>query len=127
MWRPIGGLRRCVTAFTLALSCLAASNAYAGPIILAGHDADDHGFAGVYADLFDAIQANVTNGNTGILAIGADPPPAEAGTGIEDVDSMMLVPQGVTYANDAAITTVDFSTYAIIFVPSTVVEMHFSR
>jgi hypothetical protein len=102
---------------------LLASQAYAGPLILAGHDADDHGIVAAYADLFDAIQANVTNGQTGILAIGADPPPSEAGDWITTVNNAMAVPQGVTYVNGAGnIAAVDLSTYAIIFVPSTEVD-----
>jgi cysteine-rich repeat protein len=94
----------------------------AGPLMLAGHDADDHGFEAVYAGLFDELLANVTNGNTGILAIGADSG-TTAGNWIESVAAQMAVPQTVTFVNDAAITTQDFSAFALLHVPSTEVDL----
>ena len=83
----------------------------AGPLMLPGHGADDHGFETVYAGLFDELLANVTNGSSGILAIGADPG-TTAGNWIVSVASQMTVPQTVTFVNDAAITAQDFSTFA---------------
>lgn len=85
--------------------------------MLAGHDADDHGFSAVYATLFDSLQATVTNGGSGILAIGADPG-SEAGNWIASVASQMAVPQTVTFVNGAAISTQPLSGFAIIHVPS---------
>ena len=46
-----------------------------------------------------------------------------AGNWIVSVASQMTVPQTVTFVNDAAITTQDFSTFALIHVPSTVVDL----
>jgi len=91
--------------------------AWAGPVILAGHDPDDHGFESIYAGLFDALLTNVTNGGSGILAIGADSG-STAGDWIEAVAGLMSVPQTVTFVNDASITTQDFSSFAILHVPS---------
>ncbi|TFH24133.1 MAG: hypothetical protein E4H03_04410 [Myxococcales bacterium] len=93
-----------------------------GPIVLSGHDADDHGFESQYVGLFDAILANATNGGSGILAIGADPG-SEAGNWITTVASLMAVPQTVTFVNDASISTQSFSGFAILHVPSTTVDV----
>lgn len=88
-----------------------------GPVILAGHDADDHGFETIYAGLFDEIYANTTNGGFGILSIGSDLF-SDASSWIEDVASLMAVPQPVFHVNDAAISTQSFTGFAIIHVPS---------
>jgi len=96
---------------------MGASAAWAGPVILAGHDPDDHGFDAIYAGLFDVLLANVTNGGSGILAIGANSG-STAGDWIESVASLMTAPQLVTFVNDASITTQDFSSFAILHVPS---------
>ena len=89
-----------------------------GPVMLAGHDADDHGFEDVYADLFDALLADVTNGGSGILAIGADEG-EDAGDWIEDVASLMGLPTpSVTFINDSDISSTSFAGYAILHIPS---------
>jgi cysteine-rich repeat protein len=105
-------------SFLLWSHWLAGAALAGGPVMLAGHDADDHGFAAVYADLFDSIYANVGNGGSGILAIGADPG-SVAGNWITSVGNQMAVPQTVTFVNDAAITTQPLAGFAIIHVPST--------
>jgi hypothetical protein len=88
-----------------------------GPIILAGHDADDHGFESIYAGLFNSLRSQATNGGTGILALGADEA-SRAGTWIKTVASLMATPQTVTFVNNAAISTQSFTGYSILFVPS---------
>ena len=65
--------RLAIALLSLLVPGPALAQQFCGPVILAGHDADDHGFEGVYAGLFDAILANVTNGGSGILSIGAQP------------------------------------------------------
>ena len=76
-----------------------------GPVVLAGHDPDDHGFESVYADLFDQIYSNVTNGKLGILVVGADVG-SDAADWIAGVESLMTVDQGGgTFVNDAAISS----------------------
>ena len=97
--------------------CAWTSVASAGPVILAGHDADDHGFTTVYDDLFNSLLTNVTNGQDGILAIGANTS-STASSWITTVGGLMTSPQTVTFVNDAAISSVDFSTYAILHIPS---------
>lgn len=89
-----------------------------GPVILAGHDPDDHGFQAQYAQLFTALRASVYNGGTGILAIGANTG-SEAANWISSVASQMTPPQSVTFVNGSAISTISFSGYAILYVPST--------
>lgn len=91
--------------------------ASAGPVILAGHDADDHGFESVYASLFDSLLSNVTNGGSGILSIGANVG-GDAADWISSVAGLMTVPQPVTFINDAAISSTSFSGFAILHVPS---------
>ncbi len=94
-----------------------AGSAWAGPVILVGHDADDHGFENIYAGLFDNLLENVTSGQSGILSIGADPG-SDAGDWIVQVANLMTIPQTVTLVNDADISTVDFSAFAILHIPS---------
>ncbi len=103
----------------LALSLLApiATSHAGGPVMLAGHDSDAPGFQGVYADLFDSILTNVTNGGSGILAIGADPG-STAGNWIVSVASQMTVPQAVTFVNDVAISAQALGGFAILHIPS---------
>jgi len=110
---------------TLALAALAvitsplATHAQitCGPVILAGHDADDHGFELIYAGLFDALLTNMSNGGSGILAIGADGG-SKAGDWIVSVASQMTTPPSVTFVNDGPISTVSFDGYAILHIPS---------
>ncbi len=92
-----------------------------GAIILTGDDADDHGNQATYALLFDQIMANVTNGKTGILAIGVDAG-SIASSWINTVSGLMAVPQTVTMVNDAAISTELLGEYAILFVPSDIFD-----
>ena len=109
----------------VSLVCVLSNSTLAvagGPVFLAGHDADDHGFTAVYADLFDSLYSNVTNGGSGILAVGADPS-TTSGNWIVSVANQMTVPQSVTFVNNAAITTQSFSSFAIIFVPSTTLDV----
>ncbi len=123
MRRSNGGSRFLVWAAAAALSvCVQATGAGAGgPIILSGHDPDDHGFTSQYVPLYNAIFANVTNGGSGILSIGANTG-SSAGNWIATVAGLMTPPQTVTYVNNAAISTVSFAGYAIIHVPSTSVD-----
>ena len=122
-----GGLVSKVGLVVLALAAAAvmspASTAYAGgPIILVGHDADDHGFTAPYTPLFDSVRTNVTNGGNNILAIGANPG-SEAGDWITDVAGLMTPAQTVTFVNGASISSVSFAGYAIIYIPSTTVDV----
>lgn len=101
----------------LLIGATSASAQLCGPVVLAGHDADDHGFESVYAQLFDQLWANHTNGGSGILVIGADVG-TKAATWITNVAGLMVVPQIVVFVNDAAIATQSFSGFAILHVPS---------
>ncbi len=98
--------------------CFASPANAGGPVMLAGHDSDDHGFQAIYADLFDSIYASVTNGGSGILAIGADSG-STAGNWLVSVAAQMAVPQSVTFVNDAAISSQSLAGFAILHVPST--------
>jgi len=108
-------IRKAVVIFVLFSMCNAP--AWAGPVILAGHDPDSHGFETVYAGLFNRLIQNVTNGRSGILAIGANAG-SQASTWITTVASLMSPPQSVTFVNGAAISTIDFSQFAILHIPS---------
>jgi len=125
----MASLRRLLFASLALLTAgPALAQQFCGPVILAGHDADDHGFETVYATLFDAIFANVTNGGTGILSIGAQDPGSSActtnpgqclaGTWIADVAALMAQPQTVTFINGIDVTSTPFDGYAIIHLPS---------
>ena len=92
-----------------------------GSVILTGDDADDHGNQATYAALFDNILSNVTNGGSGILAIGADPA-TSASAWITTVAGLMSTPQAVTFANDAAISTQSLAGFAIIHIPSDIFD-----
>ena len=114
--------RAWVAGLVAAVLCGWTTIASAGPVILAGHDADDHtGTSGTsfdaYVSLFNSLLTNVTNGGSGILAIGADTS-TTAGDWIAAIGAAMDTTQLVTYVNGADITSVDFSSYAILFVPS---------
>ncbi len=105
-------------ALTTAVAPASAATATTGgPIILAGHDADDHGAVSVYAGLFNDLLSKVGVSGSGIVAVGADPG-SPAGSWITQVAASMTTPQTVTFVNDAAIATVDFSQFAIVHVPS---------
>ncbi|MDP3703056.1 MAG: PEP-CTERM sorting domain-containing protein [Candidatus Omnitrophota bacterium] len=117
--------RAWIAGLVAAALCGWTTIASAGPVILAGHDTDSHGFTTVYDDLFQELFDNVTNGGSGILAIGADDP-STAGSWIEavaalvDVDPITLGIQApsVTFVNGAAISGIDFSSYAVLHIPS---------
>lgn len=97
---------------------LSVSPASAGPIMLSGHDADDHGFQSVYAGLFNNLLSNVTNGGSGILAIGTTSG-TSAGTWISGVASLMTSAQTVTFVNGAAaISAQSLAGFAIVHVVS---------
>ena len=88
-----------------------------GPLFLTGDDADDHGNTGIYADIFDEIMANVTNGQTGILAVGVKAF-TTSHSWINSVSAAMTSPQVITLVSGANISTVNFNEYAIVFIPS---------
>ena len=106
-------------AVALALFLVAWSGpALAGPVMLSGHDADDHGFQSVYAGLFNNLLSNVTNGGSGILAIGTTSG-TTAGLWISGVASLMSTPQAVTFVDGAAaISAQSFAGFGIIHVVS---------
>ncbi len=110
-------IRAFSVALVLGVGSVLSSAAVGGPVILVGHDQDDHGFEAIYAGVFDDLFAAVTNGNTGILSIGADSG-TKAETWINTVAGLMTSPQTVTHVNGAAVGTVDFCTYAIVYIPS---------
>jgi len=115
MTRGAGVLSIAVVALMVLLSVSPAS---AGPIMLAGHDADDHGFQSVYAGLFNDLLSNVTNGGSGILAIGTTSG-TTAGSWISGVAGLMTSAQTVTFVNGAAaITAQSLAGFAIIHVVS---------
>jgi hypothetical protein len=111
-----------IAGLVAVMLCAWTQTASAGPVILAGHDADDHtGTSGTsfdaYVDLFNALLGDVTNLGSGILAIGADVD-TTAGDWIEAIAAAMDTAQAVTFVNDADISTESFAGYAIIFIPS---------
>ena len=101
---------------------------WAGPVTLLGYDADDHTSIGTQPcvdlsnmkpliDLAQNVLDNVTNGGSGILAIGADPG-TEAGNWVVDLGECLSPAQTVTFVNDDSISSISFSGYAILYVPS---------
>ena len=95
----------CTVATTaLCLTIFGSQASAQGPLIIAGHDADEHGFEAVYSGLFQEILNNTSNGQSGILAIGADPA-SIAGTWITNVAG--LLGEALTFVNDANITTIE--------------------
>jgi len=89
-----------------------------GPVMLAGHDPDDHGFQAQYAQLFTALRAAVYNGGDGILAIGANTG-SEAANWVTSVASQMTPPQTVTFVNGSSISSISFNGFAVLYIPST--------
>jgi len=88
-----------------------------GPVLVMGLDADDHGPDTTFAGIYDQLLRNVTNGGSGILAIGLDP--ASAGSGwLDSVSRQMALPQTVTLVNDGDILIQDFAGFALLHVPS---------
>ena len=114
--------RRWLTGLVVAVAlCAWTQAASAGPVILAGHDADEHtccsgaGFD-AYVDLFDSLLAGATGGS-GILAIGADID-TTAGDWIEAEAAAGTGSPTVTFVNGGDISTVDFSLYEVLHIPS---------
>ena len=108
-------LRRGLVSVPAALGL--ASGAAAGPVLLVGDAADNHGAASVYAGLVHETLANVTNGQTGILALGVDSG-STAGNWLLGVSALLPQPQLVAFANDDTIGVIGLSGYAMIYVPS---------
>jgi hypothetical protein len=97
----------------MALCC----GAGAGPVILSGDAADSHAPPGAYADLLQQLLANTTNGQTGILVLGADVE-STAAQWILDVAAALPEPQALAFVNDETILAISFSGYAALYVPS---------
>lgn len=83
--------------FAVAITCLASTSVFAGPFILAGTDADDHGSAsgGVNQDgwLFmqrslENIGGGVTNGNRTVAILGSTGAAAAASNSAFDLSSL---------------------------------------
>lgn len=101
--------------FSLIAACLATTNAFAGPFILAGTDADDHGGATSSANLsgwlfmqraLENIGAGVTNGNKSVSILGSTGTAATAANSAFNFSS--LVSAGWTVNT---VTTANFSTF----------------
>jgi hypothetical protein len=99
----------------LTALCLTSTSAFAGPFILAGTDADDHGFvaAGANQDgwLFmqralENIGAGVTNGNKTVVVLGSTSSAATAANSAFDLSG--LVGSGWTRANISTANFADF-------------------
>lgn len=100
---------------TAAVLCLASSTAFAGPFILAGTDADDHGFVSAGTNqagwLFmqralENIGAGVTNGNKTVVVLGSTSSAATAANSAFDLSG--LVGSGWTRANISTASFADF-------------------
>ena len=110
-------------SFMLAIN-IQAQVTCGGPVFLTGDDADDHGNEATYAGIFDQIMANVSNGQTGILAIGTSFG-SDVSDWIETVSANMISPQAVSYVSGAGISSVNFNNYAILFIPSDEADIPF--
>jgi hypothetical protein len=103
------------------------TNSGSGPVVIDGGDRDDFG----HGDFLNgkntggwlfiqemvnfAYSRSLNSTGTGILAIGAHPG-LRAGDAIASAASVLGLT--VTYVNDASISTVDFSKYRMIYIPS---------
>jgi hypothetical protein len=85
--------------------------------MLVGDAADDHGPPNVYAGLLQQVLSNVSNGQTGILALGVDPG-SDAASWIISVSALLPEPQLVAYVNDETVGAITFSGYAVLYIPS---------
>jgi len=94
-----------------------ASGGAAGPVLLIGDAADNHGPQDVYAGLVHQVITNVTNGQTGILALGVDVG-SDAGHWLIGLSAQLPEPQIVAFVNDETISAIGFSGYGLIYVPS---------
>ena len=112
-------IRRSLTAVVTALApVLVAASAHAqGPVMLIGDAADDHGPENIYAGLLQQLLSNVSNGQSGILALGVDSD-SEAQKWILTVSALLLNPQAIAFVNDDTVGAISFSGYAVIFIPS---------
>ncbi len=117
--RKAGKKCRTLTLMALLLcASLTGGTAWAGPIVLFGHDADDHGKQSTYATFFDNILTNVTNSGSGIVAVGVTSG-TKAGNWISAVAALMSTPQTVTYVDTVAnINTLNLAGVAILHVAS---------
>ncbi len=113
---------------TLGIMGGAAATAQAGPLVLMGIDAEDggvggHGPIGVYQNVVNnGVLANVTNGGSGILVIGAGKNPGDNVTSFWNaIDS--AAPGAITYVNGASnIASQSLAGFAMIAVASSVIE-----
>ena len=94
-----------------------ASGAAAGPVLVIGDAADSHGPHNVYAGLVHQVFTNVTNGQTGILALGVDLD-SDAGDWLLGLAVQLPDQHLVAFANDETIAVIGFSGYGVIYVPS---------
>ncbi len=94
-----------------------ASGAAAGPVLVIGDAADSHGPQNVYAGLVHQVFTNVTNGQTGILALGVDLG-SDAGDWLLGLAVQLPEQHLVAFANDETIAVIGFSGYGVIYVPS---------
>lgn len=114
----------CGAAFLLALG--GASAAYAGPVILAGIDAEDggpggHGPISTYNTVVSNHYNNATNGGTGILVVGGSNANCGARNDVTDFWNRISSDTGlpVTYVNDPAnVTSQMFVGFRMIAVAS---------
>ncbi len=107
-------LRAACASATIALLT---SGAAAGPVLLIGDAADNHGPQNVYAGLVHEVFTNVTNGQEGILALGVDLG-SDAGDWLLGVTAQLPEPQAVAFVNDETISVIGFTGYGMIYVPS---------
>lgn len=100
--------RRTFHAVLTAAAILTASPTIAGPFILAGTDADDHGFASASANLdgwlfmqraIENMAPSVTNGSKTVVSLGSDPTATAGNAAASAFAFSNLGATGWTYAN----------------------------
>ena len=98
---------------------LIGENVWAGPFILSGQAPDATvSRAPVYAELFDDLWFNSTNGGNSILVLGADASSA-AGQWVQSVATEMTAASPtVLFATGSSISTVSFSNVRLLVIPS---------
>jgi hypothetical protein len=124
--RRIG--RRSALALAVAVvgaaATIPASAMAAGPVILAGIDAEDggpggHGPIANYVKVVNQLLANVHTPTSGILVVGAGKGPTDDPTTFWDAIDAAIPSESVTYVNgESAIASVDFSSYRLIAIVS---------
>lgn len=109
----------------LLASLLITQPTLAGPIFLSGDDSDEHfpDFSpcsdSLILPIFQNVLDNVTNGGSGILALGVNSPSTfDAGKFVSNVAGCLDPVQTVTFSSGTNINTVSFGGYAILWVPS---------